>query len=161
MFGRTEQARTNNRKGEGMPKTGPKRRPLERTQKAKKVRPSAPLLETRARTILATMVEEVASGPDGLKLPETPEPVAPESTSDAQLDLGQSIDELATPELVSIARHGASLEVDGSKYTSAELALLADAVTDQAHLKIHNSGSFSAKELSAIAQRGPGQVIFA
>ena len=35
MFGRTEQATTKNRKGEGMPKTGAKRRSLERTQKAK------------------------------------------------------------------------------------------------------------------------------
>ena len=41
------------------------------------------------------------------------------------------------------------------------LTLLAENVTDQAHLKINNSGGFSAKELAAIAQTGPGQVIFA
>jgi hypothetical protein len=160
MFGRTEQATTKNRKGEGMPKTGARRRPLERTQKAKKVRPSAPLLETRARTILETMVEEVAdAAPAGLTLPEVPEPIlaAPEPAS-AEV---QSIDELATRDLVTIVKNGGSLEVDGSRYTSDELELLAENVTQQAHLKINNSGSFSAKELAAIAQTGPGQVIFA
>ncbi len=143
-----------------MPKTGAKRRPLERTQKAKKVRPSAPLLETRARTILETMVEEVVDGaPAGLTLPEMQEPVAPEAEPTAAA--AQSIDDLATRDLVKIAKNGGSLEIDGSRYTSDELALLAENVTEQAHLKINNSGSFSAKELAAIAQTGPGQVIFA
>jgi hypothetical protein len=158
MFGRMEQATTNNRKGEGMPKTRPKRRPLERTQKAMKVRPGAPLLETRARTILATMVEEVADvSSAGLTLPEVPEPTAPEPVATE----AQSIDEFATRDLVTIAQSGGSLEVDGSRYTPDELALIAEAVTTEAHLKINNSGSFSAKELAVIAKTGPGQVIFA
>ena len=148
-----------------MPKTGAKRHSLERTQKAMRVRPGAPLLETRARTILATMVEEVAGGAaDGMILPEVAELSIAEttvSTPEAQDDTVQSIDELATRELVSIVRHGASLEVDGSRYTSDELALLAENVTAEAHLKINNSGSFSARELASIAQTGPGQVIFA
>ncbi len=111
-----------------MPKTGARRRQLERTQKAKKVRPSAPLLETRARTILETMVEEVAdAAPAGLTLPEVPEPIlaAPEPAS-AEV---QSIDELATRDLVTIVKNGGSLEVDGSRYTSDELELLAENVT--------------------------------
>jgi len=149
-----------------MPKTGPKRRPLERTQKAKRMRTSAPLLETRARTILETMVQEVAdAAPAGLTLPEAPEPIvaAAASAHDAEVaqDAGQTIDELATRELLSIVRQGASLELDGSKYTPDELALLAENVTDQAHLKISNSGGFTVKELAAIARSGPGQVIFA
>lgn len=149
-----------------MPKTGTKRRPLERTQKAKRVRTSAPLLETRARTILETMVEEVAdAAPAGLTLPEAPEPIVAAAASahdaEAAQEAGQTIDELATGELLSIVRQGASLELDGSKYTSDELTLLAENVTDQAYLKISNSGSFTAKELTAIARSGPGQVIFA
>lgn len=149
-----------------MPKAGTKRRPLERTQKAKRVRTSAPLLETRARTILETMVEEVAdAAPAGLTLPEAPEPIAPAAVvvhgAESVQDSSQSIDELATRELLSIVRQGASLELDGSKYTPDELALLAENVTDQAHLKISNSGGFTAKELAAIARSGPGQVIFA
>ncbi len=160
MFARTEQAKTNYRDGGMMPKTGAKRRPLERTQKAKRVRPSAPLLETRARTILETMVEEVADvAPAGLTLPEVPEPI--EAAAESANPEAQSIDELATRDLVAIVQNGASLELDGSRYTSDELALLAENVTADAHLKINNSGSFSAKELAAIAQTGPGQVIFA
>jgi hypothetical protein len=160
MFGRAEQAKPEN--GGGMPKTGAKRRPLERTQKAKRVRPSAPLLETRARTILETMVEEVANvAPAGLTLPEVPEPIATAPAVVSENDATQTIDELATGELVSIVQQGASLEVDGSRYTSDELALIAENVTGQAHLKISNSGGFSARELAAIANSGPGQVIFA
>jgi hypothetical protein len=160
MFGRTEQAKLKD--GGGMPKTGAKRRSLERTQKAKRVRPSAPLLETRARTILETMVEEVANvAPAGLTLPEVPEPIEAAATVVSEEDAAQTIDELATGELVSIVQQGASLEVDGSRYTSDELALIAENVTGQAHLKISNSGGFSARELAAIANSGPGQVIFA
>jgi hypothetical protein len=149
-----------------MPKTGTKRRSLERTQKAKRVRTSAPLLETRARTILETMVEEVAdAAPAGLTLPEAPEPIVAAAAgahdAEAAHDAGQTIDELATRELLSIVRQGASLELDGSKYSPDELALLAENVTDQAYLKISNSGGFTAKELAAIARSGPGQVIFA
>ncbi len=161
MFGRAEQTKHNeNGRGELMPKTGGKQR-LEQTLKAKTMRPSAPLLETRARTILATMVDEVTSGekPSGLMLPERAAPIV--AAPAAEEEVAQTIDELATRELVSIVRHGASLEVDGSRYTSDELGLLAENVTDQAHLKINNSGGFSARELAAIAQRGPGQVILA
>lgn len=142
-----------------------KRRSLERTRKAKKVGPGAPLLETRARTILATMVEEVVAEPMGLTLPEVADPAAlvaqPAAGAVEKPDAAQTIDELATLDLVSIARQGASLEVDGSKYTSDELALLARNMTDQAHLKVSKSGTFTAGELAAIARSGPGQVIFA
>lgn len=151
-----------------MPDRETKRRALPRTQKAKAVRPSAPLLETRARAILATLVEEVTADPgEDLRLPELPETAAPAAAAVAPAGSGvpaeavQTIDALATPELAAIARHGGSLEVDGSLYKAAELSLLARNVTEQAHLKILNSGGFTAEELKAIAECKPGQVIFA
>jgi hypothetical protein len=148
----------NKLKGREMPKTGGKRRQLERTQKAKKVRPGAPLLETRARSILTTMVGEVTGEPTDLQLPEAPAPVVVEAADEAA---AQSIDDLPTSELAVIARQGASLEVDGTKHDVVDLVSLAKSVRDDAHLKINNSGTFTAEELALIARSGPGQVILA
>ena len=154
-----------------MPKTGAKPRSSQRRRKPQTVTVGMPALETRSRHILAEIIEEAMMEPDGLKLPDPaafaasdvlagalPEPAQPDT---ANGEVSQPVDDLATHDLVTVVQHGASLEVDGSRYTSDELALLAENVTDQAHLKINNSGSFSAKELAAIAQSGPGQVIFA
>jgi hypothetical protein len=49
---------------------GAKRPALAETQKAKRVRPGAPLLETRARPILATMVHEAVTESMRPELPE-------------------------------------------------------------------------------------------
>jgi hypothetical protein len=129
----------------------------------------SPALETRSREILAEIIEEAMAERDGIKLPDPAALTAfdtaitepAETSAAAEAEAAQPIDELATPDLVKIAQHGASLELDGSKYTSEELELIAEHVADEAHLKISNSGAFSARELAAIAQRGAGQVIFA
>ena len=156
-----------------MPKTGAKPRARTRGSKTRSVHVGAPTLETRSRQILAAIVEEATAEPSDLKLPDpdaalgpvvgeasapidVPQPAQPEKDESVQ-----TIDELATRDLVSIVRHGASLEVDGSKYTSGELTLLAENVAGEAHLKINNSGAFSAGELAAIAKSTSGQVIFA
>jgi hypothetical protein len=143
-----------------MPKTRGKRRPLERTQKAKKIRPGAPLLETRARSILSTMVSEVAveEPTENLQLPEVLPPVAAEALPPLE---EPSLDDLSTSALAEIVRQGASLELDGAKHDAAALVALAKNVKDDAHLKINNSGTFSAEELARIARNTPGQVIFA
>ncbi len=149
-----------NAKGFDMPKTKGKRPPLVRTQRAKKVRPGAPLLETRARAILSTMVTEVAAEPtegaSDLQLPEPPAPVPVEAA-----DSDPSLDALPAGDLEEIARQGASLELDGSKYEAIELVSLAKSMQDEAHLRISNSGTFTAEELALIARSTPGQVIFA
>jgi len=165
MFGRTEQAKLKNRKGGAMPKTGAGPRATRHRHKTRTVSVGMPALETRSRQILAEIIEEAVADPAGLKLPDpdvafaTPEAVAAALAEDQQA--AQSVDEFATRDLVTIVRSGASLEVDGSRYSSDELELIAENVAEQASLKINNSGSFSAKELAAIAQTGPGQVIFA
>lgn len=142
------------------PKSKGKRRALVRTQKAKTVRPGAPLLETRARAILSTMVTEVTAqpgdGPTDLQLPKPPGPM-PATAADANA----SLDALPAGDLAEIARQGASLELDGSKYEAVELVSLARSVQDEAHLRISNSGTFTAEELALIARSTPGQVIFA
>jgi hypothetical protein len=168
MFGRTEQAHKTNRKGSEMPKTGPNTHSRKRGSKVRSVHVGAPALETRSRQILATIVEEAIAEPNDLKLPDPTASFRPDVLAEAQAsdqadqsEGEQPIDDLATHDLVTIAQHGASLEVDGSKYTSDELTLIAENVTDQAHLKISNSGAFSAKQLAAIAQSGAGQVILA
>ncbi len=143
-----------------MPKTGGKRQPLARTQKAKKIRPSAPFLETRARAILSTMVTEVTAEPTDLQLPEAPPIVAP--AAEVLLpETEPSLDDLPASDLAAIARQGASLEVDGSKHDVVALVALAKSVTDDAYLKVSNSGTFTPKELALIARSTPGQVIFA
>ncbi len=163
MLSRREFSRQGgNAKGFDMPKTKGKRQPLVRTQRAKKVRPGAPLLETRARSILSTMVTEVAAEPtegaSDLRLPEPPAPV-PVEASDAQF--GSPLDDLPADDLAEIARQGASLELDGSRYEAVELVSLAQSMQDEAHLRISNSGTFTAKELALIARATSGQVIFA
>ena len=139
-------------------------------RRAKRMRHSAPCVETQARTILAAMVEEAVQENSGLKLPDVSgtEPaagngsaVAFEPGSELEAAAGQGIDELRTQDLVAIAKDGASLELDGSRFSSEELTLLAENVSDQAHLKIANSGNFTREELSTIALSAPGQVIFA
>jgi hypothetical protein len=45
-----------------MAQAGTKQRQLALTQRVKRMRPGAPFLETRARTILAAMVEDVTAG---------------------------------------------------------------------------------------------------
>jgi len=150
--------KTKNEKGRNMSKAKAKRRSLERTQKAKRIRPGAPLLETRARSILTTMVGEVTGQPTDLQLPEAPGPVLVEV---AEEEVAQSIDDLPTSDLAVIARQGASLEVDGTKHDVVDLVSLAKSVRDDAHLKINNSGTFSAEELGMIARSKPGQVILA
>jgi len=155
MFVCAQRTKRSDPRGMEMPKTR-RERPLARTQKAKKVRPGAPLLETRARSILSTMVTEVAAEPEaGLQLPEAP---AAEPVADAAV---HSIDDLPTSALAAIARQGASLELDGTKHDADALAELAENVTDDAHLKINNAGSFTAEELASIARSAPGQVILA
>ena len=137
-------------------------------RRAKRVRHSAPCVETQARTILAAMVEEAVQENAGLKLPDVSgtEPAAGNGSAVAfapgsEPAAGQGIDELKTQDLVAIAKDGASLELDGSRFSSQELALLAENVGDQAHLKIANSGNFTREELSTIALSASGQVIFA
>jgi hypothetical protein len=142
-------------KGRNMPKAGGKRRPLVRTQKAKKIGPGVPLLETRARSILSTMVTEVEGEP-GARMPEVPPPMVA-----APPELEMALEDLTASELAAIAREGASLELDGSKFEAEELAKLARNVTDDAHLKVSNSGTFTAEELGMIARSAHGQVIFA
>lgn len=144
-----------------MPMTRGKRPRLARTQRAKKIRPSAPLLETRARSILSEMVTEMAAEPmdDALRLPEPPKPILVDEES-----LGgeaHSLDDMPADDLAEIARQGASLELDGSKHDAADLVSLAKNVKDDAHLKITNSGTFTADELAMIARSGGGQVILA
>jgi hypothetical protein len=146
---------TQSKKGRNMPKTGGKRRPLARTLKAKKIRPGAPLLETRARSILSTMVTEMEGAP-GVRVPEAPPPMlatAPETEP--------ALEDMTPSELAAIAREGASLELDGSKFAADELAKLAKNVRDDAHLRVSNSGTFTAEELGMIARNAQGQVIFA
>jgi len=70
MFGRTEQATTENRKGGGMPKTGAKPRSAKRGGMKRTVHVGAPALETRSRQILAELVEEAIAEPTDLKLPD-------------------------------------------------------------------------------------------
>jgi hypothetical protein len=163
MLGRSTQT-TKNLKESEMPKTGGKRRPLERTQKAKKIRPGAPLLETRARSILSTMVGEVAAELSDLQLPEAPPPEVSSAPREQPLpsEADQSLDDFPASDLAAIARQGASLEVDGAKHDVVALVALAKSVTDDAYLKINNSGTFTAAELALIARSSPpGQVIFA
>lgn len=153
---------TKNLKGREMPKTRGTRRPMERTQKAKKVRTDVPLLETRARSILSAMVSEVAAepneAPNDLQLPQAPAPILVGETPDM---VAQSLDDLPASALAKIARNGASLEVDGARHEAEDLVSLAKNVTDDAHLKINNSGTFTVEELAAIARSAPGQVILA
>lgn len=156
MLPRVEQTNESTKpKGSNMPKTGGKRRPLVRTQKAKKIGPGAPFLETRARSILSTMVTEVEAEP-GVRMPEVPPPMVA-----APSELEPVLEDLTAGELAAIAREGASLELDGSKFEAEELAKLARNVTDDAHLKVSNSGTFTAEELGMIARSAHGQVIFA
>jgi hypothetical protein len=147
-----------------MPKTRGKRRPLERTQKAKKIRPGAPLLETRARSILSTMVTEVtevAQASTDLQLPEAPPPVVAMPAEVLPPEGEPSLDDLPASDLAAIARQGASLEIDGAKHDVVAVVSLAKNVKDDAHLKVNNSGTFTAEELALIARSAPGQVIFA
>jgi hypothetical protein len=147
-----------------MPKTRGKRRPLERTQKAKKIRPGAPLLETRARSILSTMVTEVtevAQTSTDLQLPEAPPPVVAMPAEVLPPEGEPSLDDLPASDLAAIARQGASLEIDGAKHDVVAVVSLAKNVKDDAHLKVNNSGTFTAEELALIARSAPGQVIFA
>jgi hypothetical protein len=157
MLARGEQT-TKKEKGREMPKTGGKRRPLVRTEKVAKVRPGAPLLETRARSILSTMVTEVAAEPTNLQLPELP-PVVEAALAAKRLPGESSLDDLPTRDLAAIARQGASLELDGTRHDAAALVSIAKNVKDDAHLKIINSGRFTADELARIACSAPGQVI--
>ena len=133
-------------------------------KRAMGARRSAPCVEAQARTILAALVEEAVTESTGLKLPE-PQTVetAPVAAMSEPIEpaAGAGIDEMATQDLIAIAQHGASLELDGLRFSSEELTLLAENVGDDAHLKIANSGSFTREELSAIALSAPGQVIFA
>ena len=147
-----------------MPKTRGNRRPLERTQKAKKIRPGAPLLETRARSILSTMVTEVtevAQTSTDLQLPEAPPPVVAMPAEVLPPEGEPSLDDLPASDLAAIARQGASLEIDGAKHDVVAVVSLAKNVKDDAHLKVNNSGTFTAEELALIARSAPGQVIFA
>ena len=134
-------------------------------KRAMRARRSAPCVETQARTILAALVEEAVTESTGLKLPEPQvveaAPVAPIAEPSESAEPAAGIDEMATQDLIAIAQHGASLELDGLRFSSEELTLLAENVGDDAHLKIANSGSFTREELSAIALSAPGQVIFA
>jgi hypothetical protein len=157
VLARSEQI-TKKEKGREMPKTGGKRRPLVRTQKAAKIRPSAPLLETRARSILSAMVTEVSAEPTDLQLPELP-PVVEAALAAKRLPGESSLDDLPTRDLAAIARQGASLELDGAKHDAAALVSIAKNVKDDAHLKIINSGRFTADELGCIVRSAPGQVI--
>jgi hypothetical protein len=145
-----------NLKGRDMAKTG-KRRPMERTRKIQKIRPGAPLLETRARSILSAMVDEVTGETAGVQLPEVPPLVIAEAGEEA----AATIDDLPASDLAAIARQGASLELDGARYDAEELLSVAKNVKDDAHLKVSNSGTFTAEELGKIARSTPGQVIFA
>lgn len=63
--------------------------------------------------------------------------------------------------LRQLALQGASLEVDGARFTSESLRVLALALKPGAHLKICNSDKFTTDSLSTIALAKPGQVIFA
>jgi len=51
--------------------------------------------------------------------------------------------------------------LDGARHEAADLVALARNVKDDAHLKINNSGTFTADELARIAGSAAGQVIFA
>ena len=152
-----------------MPKTGANVRATQRRRKARTVSITNPAPETRSRQILAEIIEEAMAEPGSLKLPDpgafvsadaAPVTAAPAAVEE-EAEKAQPVDDHATRDLVAIAQHGASLELDGAKYSSDELALIAENVSDDAHLRIKNSGGFSAKELATIAKRGPGQVIFA
>jgi hypothetical protein len=155
MLPYVKQTQSKKTKGRDMPKTGGKRRPLVRTQKAKEIGPGAPLLETRARSILSTMVSE-AEGAPGVRMPEAPLPMIATPP-----EVEPALEDLTPSELAAIAREGASLELDGSKFAADELAKLARSVTGDAHLRVSNSGTFTAEELGMIARSTPGQVIFA
>ena len=64
-------------------------------------------------------------------------------------------------DLISIAAAGASLEVDGSRYSGLELVSVAAALKDNAYLKVHNGNSKSLSDCISIAAAKRGQVIFA
>ncbi|MEY9220663.1 hypothetical protein [Bradyrhizobium ottawaense] len=64
-------------------------------------------------------------------------------------------------ELQGLAAFGASLEVDGSRYTALELQSIAVMLRPGSHLRVCNTGGKSALELQGIAAIKPGQVIFA
>ena len=68
---------------------------------------------------------------------------------------------LQSSELISLAKAGASLEIDASPYRSAELISVAMALSPNAHLKIGNSNIYSTSELISLAMVAPGRVIFA
>lgn len=71
------------------------------------------------------------------------------------------IEHLSALELGSVAARGASLEVNGQRYSALDLGSVAARLHAGAHLKIMHSERFSALEIGSIAARKPGQVIFA
>ena len=60
------------------------------------------------------------------------------------------LDNKTALELTGIAHAGGSLEVDAVRYTALELTGVAHALKPGAHLKIHNSNSKTALELTGI-----------
>jgi len=63
-------------------------------------------------------------------------------------------------DLGAVAARGASLEVDGARFSAVDLGAVAARLTDGAFLRIGNAQRFSALELGSIAARKPGQVVF-
>lgn len=71
------------------------------------------------------------------------------------------IQHLTALECGSVAARGASLEVNGLKYTALELGSIAARLSNGAYLKVLHSEKFTALEIGSVAARKPGQVIFA
>jgi len=71
------------------------------------------------------------------------------------------IEHLSHVQLVNIATRGGSLEVNGARFSAAELIDIAVRLQPGASLKIYNCNSKSEKDLINIASRkNQGQVIF-
>lgn len=69
---------------------------------------------------------------------------------------------LTVAELRSVAHAGASLEVDGARFTTDELRSIAHALSKNSYLKVFNGNSKTVDELRSIAHAAaPGNVIFA
>jgi len=67
----------------------------------------------------------------------------------------------STDDLCAIAMAGGGLEINGGQYSTDDLKAIAMALTENAHLIIHNSKTKSTDDLRAIAMGGRGKVIFA
>ena len=64
------------------------------------------------------------------------------------------IDHLSAVDLAMVARSGGSLEVDGARYSSTDLAMVARSLQDGRVLVVHNSRSKSATDMAMIARAG-------